>query len=95
MIDKLVQNPLLIVLYGLAVFYIVEVVVDISHNVWIFNNRHLLDRKPFNCSLCMTGWISILVYVLNIDLIYLFPFALAGIALIIVKIKSKLETFSI
>ena len=62
--------------------------------------RHLLkhlDRKPFNCVLCMAGYSSVILFALAqlISVAFIIIPAAAGVALLLSKIQQKLETFTI
>lgn len=54
---------------------------------------YFLDFKPFNCQLCMSGWVTIAVYAFNVPYYILVVACVAGIATMLWKIAMRLETF--
>lgn len=98
MIDDVLRssnNLYNLMIYGLAIFYISDALVDLLSKPH-FGNKPIINFKPFNCQFCMAGWISIMLACISRSYLFLMvPFAVAGFATIVWKIKMKLEAFVI
>lgn len=53
--------------------------------------KYLLNRKPFNCHLCMMFWCAIPVFYLHLDMATVF--ALACVGMLVHGVDTKLKTF--
>jgi hypothetical protein len=86
-------------LAALGSYYLANVSVDIARTykkqviiaMHVSEDRYPFNRKPFNCSLCMVGWLTAVLFFIPMPWIAL-P-ATAGVALLIEKISSRLDTF--